>query len=831
MRLVFLIFCSMLAFTTFSQTPALWIPKGIGGGGAIQNPAISPFNGNRLFMSCDMSEMFETTDYGQHWHNLSFNQLEGGLYGKVCFTQDSTLCYAIGLNSSSTYAPKKSTDGGLNWSNMSPNPCVVSAYRIFADPQNGQRLLLSDKNHIYFSNNGGSSYITLETDAAVTGLHLAGVFFDGANIYVCSNKKLFISGDGGNTFPTVIAHTAAGIAGTEGVVSFAGARQGANTRFYCTTIAAANLSTRTTGADVAFFAGLYTMRNPFSGWNALSSNLAAATTGSEKAYYVAMLPTDTSTVYLGGSIIQSGATFGTVYKTTDSGNSWSNLFLDNTVNTNNQDISTGWVGASTQSNYAHTWVGINTTEGICIDPNNINRLVRTDKSAIHTSVDGGNTWQQAYVNPADAHPPGAPFSNTQYYATSGLETTVNYWLTWIDSLHLMASVADISAILSNDGGHKWSYDYNPNNLYAGAPLRINDVVMTLKHPQTQVLYAATGDIVGSNGVWDDSRLSQSRGRICFSSDNGHSWQVLHDFGWPVSFLEMDHNHPDTMYACVHDTINGSVGGIYRCNAVSAGAASVWTRLNAPARADKRPSCVYALNDGGLMAAYYPLDSTGAYQFAAQSGVFYSADGGNSWSDRTAAGMKYYTFSTIPDTNDSNQQTWWAFVGAGGSGTAGLYRSVDRGLNWVNVMPGTPVLSATFHPSRPNEAYICSQFNGLYYATGTNSNVFVPAPQGNYPFRSPQRVFFNPYQCNEVWISSFGNGLSVGYAMSPVITGTGVVCQQDVATYSIPAVPGTAYHWTVTGGNIISGGGLSDNMCTVMWTGATAGTITVTQSIP
>ena len=32
---------------------------------------------------------------------------------------------------------------------------------------------------------------------------------------------------------------------------------------------------------------------------------------------------------------------------------------------------------------------------------------------------------------------------------------------------------------------------------------------------------------------------------------------------------------------------------------------------------------------------------------------------------------------------------------------------------------------------------------------------------SYPFRQPERVFFNPYNLNEIWVTSFGNGLKSG----------------------------------------------------------------------
>jgi DNA gyrase/topoisomerase IV subunit B len=32
---------------------------------------------------------------------------------------------------------------------------------------------------------------------------------------------------------------------------------------------------------------------------------------------------------------------------------------------------------------------------------------------------------------------------------------------------------------------------------------------------------------------------------------------------------------------------------------------------------------------------------------------------------------------------------------------------------------------------------------------------------SYPFRQPERVFFNPYNQSEMWVTSFGNGMKVG----------------------------------------------------------------------
>ncbi len=60
---------------------------------------------------------------------------------------------------------------------------------------------------------------------------------------------------------------------------------------------------------------------------------------------------------------------------------------------------------------------------------------------------------------------------------------------------------------------------------------------------------------------------------------------------------------------------------------------------------------------------------------------------------------------------------------------------------------------------------------------------------SYPFRQPERVYFNPFKVNEVWISSFGNGLKVGS-----MTATGIDFVSDKITIEIAPNP---VHATLT----------------------------------
>jgi hypothetical protein len=51
------------SFTSFSQ-PVSFASGGIGGGRSLLFPIINPANDNEFYVSCDMSELFHSIDFG-----------------------------------------------------------------------------------------------------------------------------------------------------------------------------------------------------------------------------------------------------------------------------------------------------------------------------------------------------------------------------------------------------------------------------------------------------------------------------------------------------------------------------------------------------------------------------------------------------------------------------------------------------------------------------------------------------------------------------------------------------------------------------------------------
>jgi hypothetical protein len=178
-----------------------------------------------------------------------------------------------------------------------------------------------------------------------------------------------------------------------------------------------------------------------------------------------------------------------------------------------------------------------------------------------------------------------------------------------------------------------------------------------------------------------------------------------------------------------------------------------------------------LKDGTLVCTYSGRRAGDPQEFTGSSGVFYSTNSGTSWIDRSAPNMDYWTMDLVVDPNDTAQNTWYAGVysGWGGppNGLGGLYVTTNRGVAWtgLNNGDGNSFSSCTFNPLNSNELYITTETEGLLFSSNINSTSPTLTQVASYPFVQPERVFFNPYNASQIWVTSFGNGIRVGSTLS------------------------------------------------------------------
>src|ERR1035437_2384397 len=288
-----------LTFYMLLAQPATWSARGVGGGGALFSPSINPGNNNEYYIACDMSELFHTTDFGLTYSQFNFSQFVGGHNSKMCYTSTANLLYSISYPDPAQVAlPVKSTDNGVTWTPLAGNPDPSSdVYTMDVDYNNSQRIIISFCGDIWFSGNGGTTFTCIHTAASSgSGNIVGGVFYDGLNIYIGTNDGVLVSANGSTSWNTA---TITGIPAAQAIFSFAGAKVGSTTRFFCTTGTAANMYVGLQGSDYnGFLAGVYSCDYGTTQW---TSRMSGITLGTDYLMFVAMAQNDINTAYLAGS--------------------------------------------------------------------------------------------------------------------------------------------------------------------------------------------------------------------------------------------------------------------------------------------------------------------------------------------------------------------------------------------------------------------------------------------------------------------------------------------------------------------------------------------------
>lgn len=761
------------ARTLLAGMPTLWTSHGPGGGGAFFEPVIAP-NGQDLWVNSDMSGIYHSDNFGQNWQMIPFHNAAGGVsayrYSEVVLTSDPNILYIA----DSRRGMVKSIDGGATWDVVS-GWSDGSAYWMTADPANPNRLVVANWDKLYLSTNGGTSF-AMVYQSPEADFYIGGVFWDGTTIYLGSSDGLLTSTSNGAGWDV------SAVRGGQPILSFAGAKQGATTRLIAlTTPYQPGGDTNPQDLD---FGGLYRL-DVGGRWTELS-----VPSGSD-VRFVAMARNNISVAYLAGADI-NGMT--QVFKTTNGGSTWTDVFRTGYSGdgaTPNHNIHTGYEGL--QGDFDYWWGGM--PFGLSVAPNDANKAIISDYGFVHVTSDGGTFWHQAYTSSADENPPGAVTPKHKAYHGVGLEDTSTKWLQWTSSTSIFAGYTDTIGFRSTDGGASWA-----TPTWNG--LATNTVYQSAVGLDGK-LYAATSNVhdMYMAPYLTDARCNPAAqtGRVIVSTDHGATWTQIHDFGHPVVWVQPDPANANRMYASVVDgpgsTSSGVYGGIWVTNNLNLGASSIWTKLPKPPRTEGHPYSIRILNDGAIVVSFSARRAGDPEAFTRSSGVFYSTNGGTTWQDRTLISsggygtpdMSYYTRDVMIDPTDPTQNTWYAgvFNGWGGKGneTGDVYRTADRGLNWTRMEvyrssgypsgDGINVQSVSINPVT-REMYVTTDGSGMLYApdarkSGLSYTDFVDMTV--FPFAGPDRVFTNPYDGRDVWVTTFGGGLWRGGAGPDTVTAT------------------------------------------------------------
>ncbi len=155
-----------------NETPVSqgWMSLGLGGGGAMYTPAISPVDPNLILLGCDMSGAYRTTDGGRNWEMIHYRQLNGSTTVRPAWHPNNpSMAWAVdGWRGRS----KLTRDKGRTWASVPGAPSGVTAIGI--DPGQPDLLLAGGRRGFARSTDGGKTW---ENVGPVHG-RLLGFHFD-----------------------------------------------------------------------------------------------------------------------------------------------------------------------------------------------------------------------------------------------------------------------------------------------------------------------------------------------------------------------------------------------------------------------------------------------------------------------------------------------------------------------------------------------------------------------------------------------------------------------------------------------------------------------------
>ncbi len=767
-----------------SVYPQEFQPHGPGGGGYMYSPSISPFDSNHIFLICDMGGLYRSKDGAQTWRLQPCQTTISAIKGKVQFTSDPNTLYICRRSTTNLNDPlfrgelAKSTDGGETWQPMT-DPTDSGVHRLEADPGSTQRLILNEYNRLFFTANGGNSWTEI-FHPADDQVWLGGVFWDGDNIYVGTNNGLLVSHNGGQDFAV---ETHSGLPAEAGILQLAGAKSGDTTRLFAIAATATEMYAWVDPLDLRdHLLGFYSMNYAANAsWTDAKGNIPA----NVRIAWTDLARSNPQIVWAAGE--DNGLPM--IFKSTNGGQSWVNTFQA----IDNQNVSTGWGGD--YGAFSYLWSGA--ALGFDVSDADPNHVLFSDGFG-HITTDGGTNWRATYVLPNTQNPAGTPTPVNKFYQSSGLDVTSGHQLFWLNDQELYAANTDIGLTYSDDAGQHWTFARN--TFYPWGTVANPNWYRIVQRPDNQTLYAALSEV---NDMYLGYRITDDKvaggGLVVRSVDEGINWDTLFNFGHPVVWLELDKNNPNRMFASVVDS---ATGGVFRTDD---GGIS-WERLPLPSRTEGHPYNIVSLNDGSLAVTFSARALADGVTLTASSGVFYSPDGGDTWLDRTDAGMVFYTKDLVVDPHDSTQNTWYAtvwgrftvFAGPNNAGNGGLYKTVDRGLNWTRIFSNESAESLTIHPSKPGVAYMSAENDGLFFTENLGDAQPVFQAVNSFPFWRPKRVFFKPNMASEVWVTTMGGGLWKGVSEEMLEVSEANFRSVKIYPNPVSAFERTRFPWTFRG---------------------------------
>jgi photosystem II stability/assembly factor-like uncharacterized protein len=710
-----------------------WTSLGLGGGGALFTPSISPANPDLILLNCDMSGAYRSTDGGGSWEMIPYQQLTSSTSVRPVW--HPTVADIAFATSASDGLLKTTRDKGQSWSTVPASPVGVSAIGI--DPGHPQLMLVGGRRGISRSTDAGKSWQAVGTARG----RLLGFHFDRTSptsnrtCFAATDQVVLRSDDGGVQWREV----GTGF-GSAKILAFAG---GSNeTANSC--VLYGSVETRAAGGQIS--EGIYHSSDRGATWTRASIE-AGSEQGEERPArpmpYEFVVTTDVnpSCVYV------TRGRDSKVLRSDDRGVTWRNTLF--------QSMKSASFNVGPDYLIDEQGGGGDVISGLGINPADPEHVIVGDWMNCFITKNGGKTWAAAHTRSAEAA--GRRGKGMRWIHTGLVVTTAwNYYLDPFEPNRHYIAYTDIGYARSTDAGKTWYWQ-------TGRPLRNTTYELAFDPATPGTIWAACADlhdIPQNNVISGRHYFARASGGIGASTDFGATWKDT-STGLPrkpITSVIVDPKSPTesrTLYASAFED------GVYKSTDSGKSWAKASNGLGAPG-VNVRACRIILHPDGTLFCLVTALRKDRRY-VAQGPGLYRSTDSGKNWDNINRSQPLLWPKEFDIDPRDSRV----IYLGSADAGNAegGLYKTTDGGANWARIArKGGDCFGATVNPRKPDWVYLC-------IAEGdTEPGLWLSKDAGKtwkaldqMPFRNAQRVTFDPNDDSVIYVSTFGGSIWRGPA--------------------------------------------------------------------
>jgi len=677
---------------------------GIGGGGGMFVPSISPFDPKLMFVACDMGGTYRSIDGGRTWRMLHWRQLCDSLGCRPIFLKEAIL-WASG----STL--KISRDKGQTWTAVGggASPWGGDTVKSIAAAADVERLtiLIGTAKGIWRSGDGGKVWRRVHEGQCYD------VITVGKTTYAAVESQVLISPDMGQTWektsmPANQGRDMCSLAGGEG----------------------------TTGSVVIYAAGkvaILQSRDAGKTWGVSTTGLGCD--------MIMMAGNQTQVAYAA----QTGGT--EVYTTRDAGRTWKPCFRMNGPGAN---VDQSWVQTQLKWGYYVTPLGLG------VNPANANVAMISTQGDLYMTINGGNSWHQLMNKPVSTVRGEAELR----YVSNGLEVTScwEYAFDPFDSRRTYIAYTDIGFCRSIDRGRTWISSLK------GCPWGNTFYQLVFDPTVRGQIYAACSDRHDIPHWMHVSANTGQKGGVCVSDDYGASWRVL-GRGLPELPCTSICLDPKTRGPALTMYVTLFEGGVYKSIDGGQTWARKSQGLGNPGNLHAFMVKVHP-KTGDLYCSITGFRDDS--RFPVPGGLWKSSDGGDHWSDLTARVALRWPTGFAVDPRDPNviyiaAATPPGFPQGGlhkttDGGKTWKHIVTDADLAKSGGESYSHCMFVTLHPDQPDYVYLSTGAHGLWLSKDTGKSW----QRFEYlPFRSITRVSFEPSDRKIMYVATFGAGLWTG----------------------------------------------------------------------